>query len=73
MLPPISQKPRQPNADDIAADLRAERSVNVILEQKYCDAIKETEVTQSKVNKLNLEAEQAKRRLDEFRVKSEKL
>ena len=73
MLPPISQKPRQPNADDIAADLRAERSVNVILEQKYCDAIKEAEVTQSKVNKLNMEAEQAKRRLDEFRVKSEKL
>jgi hypothetical protein len=31
-LPPISQKPKQQHPDTVAADLRAERSVNQVLE-----------------------------------------
>jgi len=53
--------------------LRAEKTVNAILEQKYCEAVSESEMQQAKASKALFDAEIAKRERDEYRNRSEKL
>lgn len=55
------------------SDLRAERTVNQILETKYLEAVTESEMQQAKASKATFELEITKNERDDFKLRYEKL